>query len=122
VRLVLVESPYTSPKGRLECVRYALWCMYDSLSRGEAPMASHLLYTQALPEDQAGRAMGLECRDAWSRQTTLVAQYTDLGLTPGMVRDVDSTNKVEQRKLEGALRDAWLIGTWPPGSVRLAVL
>lgn len=44
LRLVIVESPYA---GDIEAnVAYARRCLRDSLARGEAPIASHLLYTQ----------------------------------------------------------------------------
>ena len=44
MRLVIVESPYA---GDIETnVKYARRCVKDSLMRGEAPIASHLLYTQ----------------------------------------------------------------------------
>lgn len=44
MRLVILESPYA---GNIEKnVAYARACVRDSLSRGEAPIASHLLYTQ----------------------------------------------------------------------------
>ena len=44
MRLVIIESPYA---GDIEKnVEYARACVRDSLSRGEAPIASHLLYTQ----------------------------------------------------------------------------
>ena len=44
MRLVIVESPYA---GDIEAnVAYARACLGDCLSRGEAPFACHLLYTQ----------------------------------------------------------------------------
>lgn len=43
-RRVLIESPYAGDVARNE--RYARACLADSLARGEAPFASHLLYTQ----------------------------------------------------------------------------
>ena len=42
---VIVESPYAGDVERNE--RYARACIRDCLLRGEAPFASHLLYTQA---------------------------------------------------------------------------
>lgn len=124
MRLVLVESPYqTTESGRLEDIRYALWAVYDSITRGEAPFASHLFYTQMLPETEASRNLGLAMRDVFSRQAaTLVARYTDLGISPGMVRDVDSTLPIEERTLGGLIRAAWLAGEWPKGSVRLGLV
>jgi hypothetical protein len=44
MKLVIIESPYA---GEVEAnVAYARACMRDSLGHGEAPIASHLLYTQ----------------------------------------------------------------------------
>ena len=44
MKLVVIESPYAGQIARN--VEYARACMADSLRRGEAPIASHLLYTQ----------------------------------------------------------------------------
>ena len=44
MRLVYVESPYAGDVERN--VQYARACLADCLRRGEAPFASHLLYTQ----------------------------------------------------------------------------
>jgi hypothetical protein len=119
MRLVMLETPYQA-QDRTEAIRYACWCVYDSMTRGEAPFVSHLLYTQILPETDAGRALGLAARDAWSHgAATLVAKYVDLGISPGMVRDVDCTLPIEERKLGGLIRAAWKKGEWPKGSARL---
>ena len=47
-RLVILESPYfaDTEDGVEQNVKYARQCLRDSLLRGEAPLASHLLYTQ----------------------------------------------------------------------------
>lgn len=85
MRLVIIESPYT---GDVELhVAYARKALLDSLRRGEAPIASHLLYTQVLddakPEERAhGIAAGL----AWRRAPVLPAFYVDLGWSSGMER------------------------------------
>jgi len=64
---------------------YARECLLDSLRRGEAPLASHLLYTQVLddevPED---RSLGMSAGFAWNRHAELVAVYADLGVSRGM--------------------------------------
>ena len=122
MKITIVESPYTTTRAsRLECIRYACWACFDCVLRGEAFYASHLLSTQILPETAASRDIGLNMRDAIAKATIgLVAQYTDLGTTPGMYRDVDCTAVVEQRQLEGLVREAWKRGEWPSGSVRLA--
>ena len=43
---VLIESPLASPtvEGLVKNKKYARACLRDSLSKGEAPYASHLLY------------------------------------------------------------------------------
>lgn len=48
MRRVLIESPFAAPtpEGIEEHVRYARACLKDALLKGEAPLASHLLYTQ----------------------------------------------------------------------------
>jgi hypothetical protein len=122
VRITIVESPYSSPD-RLTCVRYACWACFDCVLRGEAFYASHLLVTQILPETKASREIGLQMRDRMAKATMgLIAQYTDLGITPGMVRDVACTAVVEQRQLAGLVRAGWKRGEWPNGSVRLGLV
>jgi hypothetical protein len=76
-----------------------------------------------IPETSASRALGLAMRDRMATATCgLIAHYIDLGLTPGMLRDVDCTAVVEKRTLKGLVRAAWKRGEWPNASVRLAVL
>jgi hypothetical protein len=86
-RTVLVESPYKAPtlEGIERNVRYVRAAMLDCLRRGEAPFASHALYTQVLddgtPEERAlGIAAGLELGD----RLDITAVYTDLGISDGM--------------------------------------
>ena len=124
MRITVVESPYTTPtRSRLECIRYACWACFDCIARGEAPFASHLLFTQILPETDGARALGLQMRDRIAFATGgLIARYTDIGETPGMYRDCDVTAKIESRKLTGPARQMWLNGLWPAASARLAVV
>jgi hypothetical protein len=88
---VIIESPYAAPtpEGIARNVAYARLCVRDSLLRGEAPIASHLLYTQegilkdGVPEDRAlGIAAGLEWLGACDEQIF----YVDLGWSPGMLK------------------------------------
>lgn len=85
MRLVIVESPYA---GDVEAnVAYARRCVRDSLSRGEAPIASHLLYTQpgilddGVPDE---RQRGIEAGLAWRTVAHASVVYVDLGISPGM--------------------------------------
>ena len=83
--LVLIESPYAGDVARNE--RYARACLADSLARGEAPFASHILYTQpgVLDDtDPAERHQGIQAGLAWGANATLTAVYDDLGITEGM--------------------------------------
>lgn len=85
MKLVVIESPYAGDIERN--IEYAKKCMLDSIDRGEAPIASHLLYTQ--PDllddnDQADRECGIECGLAWARKADLAAFYVDLGWSRGM--------------------------------------
>lgn len=85
MRLVIIESPYA---GDVEAnVAYARRCVRDSLSRGEAPIASHLLYTQPgiLDDDHpAERQWGIDAGLAWRRAAEASVVYTDRGISRGM--------------------------------------
>lgn len=85
MRLVIVESPYA---GDVEAnIEYARACVRDSLARGEAPIASHLLYTQPgilnddVPEE---RLLGINAGLAWRRVAEASIVYNDFGITKGM--------------------------------------
>lgn len=85
MRLVIIESPYA---GDVEAnVEYARRCVRDSLSRGEAPIASHLLYTQPniLNDDKPEeRQWGIDAGLAWRRVAEASVVYTDRGISAGM--------------------------------------
>lgn len=85
-KLVIIESPYAGDiEGNVE---YARACMRDSLNRGEAPIASHLLYTQPgilrdeVPEE---RQWGIDAGLAWRRVAELAAFYIDRDWSGGMI-------------------------------------
>jgi hypothetical protein len=61
MKKVLIESPYAGDVERNE--KYARACMRDCFERGEAPFASHLLYTQPGVLDDTlhhERALGID--------------------------------------------------------------
>lgn len=91
MRRVILESPYAgSVWGRWRNRRYAVQCMRDSLLRGESPMLSHLLYTQALDdENPKERRLGIEAGLAWGPVAHATVVYTDLGISPGMRIGID---------------------------------
>ncbi len=104
MRRVILESPYA---GNIPLnVAYARACVRDCLLRGEAPIASHLLYTQeGILEDDipAERALGIEAGLVWGHEARLTVVYQDLGITPGMVYGIaaakEARRPVEYRKL-----------------------
>ena len=58
MKLVIIESPYAGETERN--LAYARRCLRHSLSCGEAPLASHLLYPQVLSDEvPAERALGI---------------------------------------------------------------
>jgi hypothetical protein len=86
VRLVIIESPYA---GDIEAnVEYARACIRDSLERGEAPIASHLLYTQPgilRDEVPSERQWGIDAGLAWRRVAEMAVFYTDRNWSGGMI-------------------------------------
>ncbi len=85
MKRVILESPYA---GNIELnVRYARACLRDSLMRGEAPIASHLLYTQPgvlQDEIQAERQHGIDAGLEWRTVAEGTVVYTNLGISKGM--------------------------------------
>lgn len=85
MRLVVIESPYAGDVDRN--VAYAQLAVTDCLRRGEAPLASHLLYTQkGILDDEKPdeRRLGIEAGHAWIRHADALVVYADHGITPGM--------------------------------------
>ena len=85
MRLVILESPYA---GDIEAnTEYARAALRDCLLRGEAPIASHLLYTQPgvlRDELPAEREHGIAAGLAWGRVAEATVVYTDRGVSRGM--------------------------------------
>lgn len=110
MRRVILESPYAGDIERN--VEYARACVRDSLLRGEAPLASHLLYTQPgilNDADPVERAHGINAGHAWLfAQANAMVVYTDLGISPGMRIGIDAATfrgvAVEFRTLNWAVR------------------
>ena len=103
-RLVILESPYAGDVERNTA--YARRAMSDCLKRGEAPFASHLLYTQpgVLRDDVAEeRRLGIHAGLAWGEMADATVVYVDHGVTPGMQLGIDRAHEmgrpVEMRRL-----------------------
>ena len=101
---VVVESPFAGDVERN--LRYVRAAMHDCLIRGEAPYASHALYTQEgvldddIPEE---RELGIHAGFAFRSQCQKTVVYEDLGISRGMQYGIDHAEKlghpVEYRKL-----------------------
>lgn len=106
-RLVIIESPFRNngnPKIVERNKAYAKLCMLDCLRRHEAPMASHLLYTQVLDETDLGqRNLGIEAGLAWGSVAEATIVYTDLiiseGMSKGILRALNEGRRIYFRRL-----------------------
>lgn len=111
MKLVIIESPFaadTKERAALH-LRYARAALRDSLMRGEAPYASHMLYTQPGVLDDSNeieRRTGINAGIEWGACADMVAVYEDLGVSPGMALGIFAANgrgmRVEHRRLEPA--------------------
>ena len=97
--LVIIESPFPGLVDRN--LRYLRAAMHDSLvSHGEAPFASHALYTQpGVLDDRSPeeRLLGIEAGLAWGERADYVVVYMDLGITPGMQIGINTAVKNGKR-------------------------
>ncbi|HEV3059678.1 MAG TPA: hypothetical protein VGY48_15615 [Vicinamibacterales bacterium] len=103
MRLVIIESPFAHDKNdavaRHRVWRYVRVAMRDCLMRGEAPFASHALYTQegVLSDwDPSERALGIAAGFAWGEVAALRAFYIDIGRTSGMLKGIEEAKRLGQ--------------------------
>lgn len=85
MKLVIIESPFAQDPEKM--VQYGRKCIHDSVLRDEAPIASHLLFTQPGVLDDTNsveRTLGIAAGHAWLRVAELVAFYVDFGVSNGM--------------------------------------
>lgn len=117
MRRVVIETPYSpGPGGTIEerserlrtNIRYLRAALHDSICRGEAPFASHAIYTQkgVLDDDVPDqREHGIAAGFAWGDVADAVVVYEDLGVSGGMERGMDRAyrlgQKVEHRTVPG---------------------
>lgn len=107
MRLVILESPYAGDvDGNLA---YARGCLRDCLKRGEAPIASHLIYTQPGVLDDTNideRILGIAAGLEWGRVAEATVVYTDKGISSGMEQGIAAARadgrEVEYRSLADA--------------------
>lgn len=95
MRRVVIESPFKANEqfSAADNIKYARAALLDCLRRNEAPLASHLLYTQvlydAVPEE---RKLGIEAGLAWHACADAIVVYTDLGISSGMKAAIAAAN------------------------------
>ncbi len=104
MRLITIESPfkpsdadvreyegrYTPAELLNQNLIYARLALADSLRRGEAPLASHLLYTQVWGESDEERTAGIKAGLEWLHRADFMVLYIDLGISSGMRLAADS--------------------------------
>jgi hypothetical protein len=125
VRRVIIESPFAghgaTPEERAadaeRKLRYARACLADSLARGEAPLASHLLYTQpgvlddAKPEE---REKGIKAGFAWRCLAEATVFCVDLGMSPGMIAALEDAQSEQESSGAHDIEIRRLGGEWAP--------
>lgn len=109
MKLVIIESPFagTSEEYVQNNIAYARKAVRDSLLRGEAPIASHLLYTQDgilndnIPQE---RQHGIDAGLAWRKVAEKTVVYTDRGISKGMEYGINAAKSagipIEYRSIE----------------------
>jgi hypothetical protein len=108
VRPIILESPLAGNVRRNTA--YARAAMRHALEQGDAPMVSHLLYTQCLDDEvPEERALGIEAGLCWGPKATATVVYVDLGVSPGMKFGIERAEK-EKRPVEFRTVPGW---KWP---------
>jgi hypothetical protein len=104
MRRIILESPFAGDLVRN--AEYLNACIRDALDRGDAPFASHRLYTDALDDSKPSeRALGINAGFAWRAVAEATVVYLDLGISRGMQYGIDHARSlghpIEERRLGG---------------------
>ena len=101
---IIIESPYSGHV--LRNAAYARTACAHALALGDAPFASHLLYTQpGILDDtlEDERALGIAAGLLWGSVADVTVVYIDLGISNGMKIGIknarDSNRPVELRSI-----------------------
>ncbi len=100
MKLVIIESPFAGDV--VGNIQYARRALRHALQRGEAPLASHLLYTQrgVLDDNDPGeRKLGIFAGLEWRKMAELQVFYTDRGWSGGMLAALRQA-QLEEREYE----------------------
>lgn len=107
MRRVIIESPYGSPDLAVvqENINYARCCVRNRVLSGDAPIASHLLFTQPNILDDMDpneRALGIAAGLAWFPVADAQIFFVDRGWSRGMLAalDMNLTLKGQHPKIE----------------------
>lgn len=105
MKLVILESPFAGDVEKN--ISYARKAMRDCFMRGEAPFASHLLYTQdgiLDDNDKNEREMGINAGLLWGELAEKTVVYVDRGISKGMQYGIERARKsgrpVEMRRID----------------------
>lgn len=89
---VVIESPFRGINGEYdqENISYLNMCILDCLLRGEAPFASHVMYTDSLNDyyDEQ-RYFGIKAGFVWRKFAEKTIFYIDRGFSLGMVKALE---------------------------------
>jgi hypothetical protein len=109
---VVVESPFAGDVEKN--LRYLRACLADCLKRGEAPFASHGLYTQpgVLRDEEPAERLkgimaGLSIAKALGAPSVV---YTDLGISKGMQVGIEHARETERLVVYRTLGGEWADG------------
>lgn len=119
MRIVCLESPFKPTEDEIvryagrysaaELLRqnliYARLCLLNSLKLGEAPLASHLLYTQVYTEAPELRAAGIKAGIQMHHRCDLVALCIDLGVSSGMRLAADNAKLINTEQTRRSILD-----------------
>ncbi len=102
MRLVILETPYAATLTHTveDHIKYLRACMRDCLACGEAPFASHALYTQpgVLDDTKPGeRKLGMLAGDCWRDVADKTVVYVDLGISRGMQEAIEHCQRLGEQ-------------------------
>jgi hypothetical protein len=102
---VVIESPFAGDF--VKNLKFLRACMRECLLQGEAPYASHALYTQdgvLGDKDPEERRLGMEAGWRWGQAAQKVVVYDNLGVSEGMEKGIERAKElgipIEYRKLK----------------------
>lgn len=121
--IVSIESPFQPTDAevaefagrytRAELLRqnlvYARMALKHSLERGEAPIASHLLYTQVWSERPEFRAQAIKSGLELHHRCDMVVFYVDLGSSAGMKLAAENASLINVEQSRRVILDRGLV-------------